>query len=215
MRPTDQLRAACIDDWQQASEHAFCTELAAGTLSLDKMKTYLIQDYTFIDNFVRLSAAAIHHAPTLADRIPLAQFLGVITGPENTYFQQSFNQLKIPEQQRVNPVLLIPTQGFQDLMLEAAESGTYANMIAVLCVAEWIYLSWASPVADFDPELPSYFSQWISLHCGEYFSSVVEHLRSQLDRALPLLNEQQQQEAGSYFARAVKLEKQFFDACYA
>jgi thiaminase/transcriptional activator TenA len=214
VRPTDKLRAACIEDWQQASEHAFCTELALGTLPLDKMRTYLVQDYTFIDNFVRLSSAAIYHAPTLADRLPLAQFLGVIAGPENTYFQRSFDELKVPELQRNNPVLLEPTQGFQDLMLEAAASGSYANMVAVLCVAEWIYLSWASPVADYDPELPFYFAEWINLHCGEYFESVIEHLRSQLDNAFVLLDEEQQQETQHYFSRAVKLEKQFFDACY-
>ncbi len=214
MRPTDKLRAACIADWQQATEHDFCKELATGTLSLDKMRTYLVQDYTFIDNFTRLAASAIYHAPTLADRLPLARFLGVIAGPENTYFQRSFDALNVPEHQQNNPVLLKPTQDFQDLMLEAAASGSYANMIAVLCVAEWVYLSWASPVADYDSELPFYFAQWIDLHCGDYFASVIEHLRSQLDSAYVLLDEDQQRETENYFARAVKLEKQFFDACY-
>lgn len=214
MRPSSKLRDACMQHWQSATTHPFCAELANGSLALDKMRTYLVQDYTFINNFVRLAACAVHHAPTLADRLPLAHFLGVIAGPENTYFERSFDALNVAQPLRTDPVLLPPTQGFQDLMLEAADSGSYPNMIAVLCVAEWVYLSWANPVAKYDPSLPFYFSQWIDLHTGDYFSSVVEHLREQLDTAYPLLNEAQQQSVENYFKRAVKLEMEFFDACY-
>ncbi|MEH6443177.1 MAG: hypothetical protein V7784_04690 [Oceanospirillaceae bacterium] len=42
-------------------------------------------------------------------------------------------------------------------MLETAENGIYANMVSVLCVTQWIYLSLASIVASFEPELPFYF----------------------------------------------------------
>lgn len=214
MRPSSKLRDLCIQDWQAAISHPFCQELAAGTLAPDKMRTYLVQDYTFIDNFVRLAASAVHHAPTLADRLPLAHFLGVIAGPENTYFQRSFDALGVAQALRTAPPLLPATQGFQALMIEAAQSERYANMIAVLCVAEWVYLSWASPLADYDDSLPFYFSQWIDLHCGEYFACVIEHLRSQLDCAYPTLNPAQQAEVADYFSRAVTLEKAFFDACY-
>ena len=214
MRPSERLKDSCINNWQAATNHSFCTELATGILPIDKMRTYLAQDYTFIDNFVKLAAAAIHHAPSLADRLPLASFLGIIAGPENTYFERSFELLKVPILEQQNPKLLQPTRDFQALMLKAGQSGEYGNMVAVLCVAEWVYLSWATPVADFDSRLPFYFSQWITLHSGEYFESVVEHLREQLDSAYKQANEQQRLQITGYFEQAVLLERQFFDACY-
>ncbi|WP_166372192.1 TenA family protein [Psychromonas sp. SA13A] len=220
MRPSEQLKQTCIDDWSAATNHAFCAELADDSLPLDKMKIYLAQDYTFIDNFVRLAASAIHHAPTLPDRLPLAHFLGNIAGPENTYFQRSFDMLEVAQSERVTPELLKPTRDFQALMLKAANSGEYGNMIAVLCVAEWVYLSWAQPVfertdyAELIKTLPFYFGEWVALHSGEYFESVVEHLRSQLDTAFNNVDVEQQQTMQDYFQQAVLLEKQFFDACY-
>ena len=83
MRPTDHLQALAAEDWRAATDHAFCNELAAGTLPAGKMRWYLVQDYKFIDGFVRLLASAIATAPSLADSVPAAQFLAVITGPEN------------------------------------------------------------------------------------------------------------------------------------
>ena len=99
-------------------------------------------------------------------------------------------------------------------MLKAAESGHYANMVVVLCVAEWVYLSWADQVKYDSETLPFYFQEWITLHKGEYFESVIEHLRTQLDRTYEASDETEKDEMASYFQQAVTLEKQFFDSCY-
>lgn len=213
MRATDQLRSQTSLDWDAATDHAFCRELANGTLPVEKMKWYLAQDYKFIDRFVRLLATAIAHAPTLAASIPAAQFLAVITGPENTYFLRSFEALNMtPEEQ--NPPTAPSTLAFQNLMHEAQASGRYEQMLAVLVVAEWSYLTWASRYLDYSSELPFWFSEWIDLHCGDGFESVVEYLRHQLDLVWNDLSDQRKTDATDMFARAVKCERDFFDASY-
>ena len=57
-------------------------------------------------------------APTLEDRIPGCQFLALITGKENTYFERSFEALGVPAERR--QVAFTPndaaTTGFQNLM---------------------------------------------------------------------------------------------------
>jgi len=214
-RPSEILRMRSAEDWDAATRHPFCAELAAGILPKAKMAWYLAQDYSFIDGFVRLAASAIAHAPTLADRIPLAQFLAVITGPENTYFQRSFDALGVAERDRTAPDLAPPARGFQALMAEAAASGEYARMIAVLTVAEWSYLTWATPFAPPRADLPFYFAEWIDLHAGPGFEGVVAYLREQLDRAYLAQDAEGRGRAAGDFARAVALERAFFDAAYA
>jgi len=214
MSPSEQLKQANIENWLIVSNHPFCIELSNNSLDLDKMRLYLGQDYTFIDSFVRLASCTIQNAPSLADRLPLAHFLGNIAGPENTYFQRSFETLGVPKSQQDSPKILKPTSDFQALMLKAVNSGEYANMLAVLCVAEWIYLSWAKPLVHCVESLPFYFGEWITLHSGEYFESFVEYLRTQLDTAFSNATFAQQETVKEYFNQAVVLEKQFFDACY-
>ncbi|NOD67198.1 MULTISPECIES: TenA family protein [unclassified Ruegeria] len=210
-RPTEMLRLGRSDDWQAATTHAFTRELSDGTLPEDKMRWYLQQDYQFVDGFVRLLASAIAHAPTLGDSVPAAQFLAVITGPENTYFLRAMEALGTEPSTQPAPA----TRAFQDLMAEAVASGRYQNMLAVLVVAEWVYLSWASPENPPKDDLPFWFAEWITLHAGEGFESVVEYLRGQLDKVWQTLNTAEQAEVTRLFHRAVELERDFFDAAYA
>ncbi len=214
MSPTQDLQQSNSIAWQAIAQHAFCSDLAQGTLDRDKMAEYLIQDYSFIDGFVRLAATAIAHAPTLKDSVPLAQFLAVITGPENTYFLRSFEALKVGEERWKAPELWPVTQDFQAIMTEARLSGSYARMIAVLVVAEWSYLSWASPFNPPEESLPFYFSEWISLHAGPDFENVVSYLREQLDAIWPTLDENERTLVADIFARTVALEQRFFDQAY-
>lgn len=215
MTASNDLTSLCAEDWHAATNHPFCRDLASGALPQWKMARYLVQDYTFIDGFVRLAASAIAHAPSLKDSVPLAQFLAVITGPENTYFLRSFEALGVSDADRADAELWTVTSDFQALMNEAATSGDYAKMMAVLVVAEWVYLSWATPVNPPKEGLPFYFAEWITLHAGPGFEGVVDYLRGQLDGLWAGLESGQRADVESMFRRAVSLERQFFDAAYA
>jgi thiaminase (transcriptional activator TenA) len=210
MTATEYLKSQVGEDWTAATTHAFTDALASGSLKPEEMAGYLQQDYQFIDGFVRLLASAIAHAPTLADSVPAAQFLAVITGPENTYFLRSFKALEIP----VDAPAAAETRAFQDLMREARLSGRYEIMLAVLVVAEWIYLDWASPAADRVDNLPFWLGEWITLHSGKGFESVVAYLRSQLDAVWGGLNVAARAEVEEIFCKAVRLERAFFDAAW-
>lgn len=214
MRATDFLKTSVQSDWDAATDHPFCKELADGTLPLDKMRWYLVQDYKFIDEFVRLLATAIAHAPTLTDGVPKAQFLGLVTSTENTYFLRSFEALGVSEAEQNAPAAP-STVAFQAIMRRARMSGRYEQMLAVLVVAEWSYLSWADRYKAYDPDLPFWFSEWIDLHTGDGFESVVAHLRHQLDNVWDTLNKQQKSDAAEMFRDAVQCEVAFFDASFA
>ena len=212
MRPTDHLKSLCPEDWLAATRHPFCDALADGTLDADKMRDYLMQDYQFIEGFVCLFASMIANSPTLADSIPATQILATITGPENTYFLRSFDKLGVTVADWENVKPKEPTREFKDLMQKATVSGKYEEMLAVLVVAEWVYLSWATPFNPPKPNLPFYFSEWITLHSGKGFEGVVEYLRTQLDKQWVGLALQQRQNVEQVFCKAVALERAFFDA---
>ncbi|MEM1344766.1 MAG: TenA family protein [Pseudomonadota bacterium] len=211
MTPTEHLKASAQADWTAATTHPFTEALAAGTLDPRLMAGYLQQDYLFIDEFVRLLASAIAAAPSLADSVPAAQFLALITGPENTYFLRSFKALEIGESAPPAP----ETQAFQALMRQARVSGRYESMLAVLVVAEWIYLDWATPHTERAEALPFWLGEWIALHTGPGFTSVVEYLRGQLDARWEVLDEAARADVTATFQEAVRLERAFFEAAWA
>ncbi|MDD2058215.1 TenA family protein [Pseudomonas sp. GD03860] len=208
-RFTDTLRRQSEPSWTQSIEHRFVNELMAGTLDDAVMVNYLIQDHRFIDSFLTLLGAAIATADTFEARIRLGRFTGVISGEENTYFLRAFEALGVSEAQRLQAPDAAPTAGFKALMREAAATRSYAAALAVLNVAEGLYLDWALRAPKV---LPPRFehAEWITLHDNPDFQAFVAFLRSELDRVGPA----HVQVSTDFFLRAVTLEHAFFDAAY-
>ncbi len=212
-RFTDQLRAASEPDWTAAVSHRFTRELADGTLDDDVMRRYLIQDYSFLDSFVRLVGSAIAKAPSYADRLPFCRFLAVVTSDENTFFQRAFDALGVSGEDRMRPRLHPVTEGFHQVMAEAVASADYAETLAPLVVFEWLYLSWADPFRERRPR-KFYHHEWIGLHASAEFASFVTWLRDQLDREAMALAPDVRQRVTEMFRRTVALERAFFEAAY-
>jgi thiaminase/transcriptional activator TenA len=213
-RFSEWLREEAEPTWRDAVSHRFTRELAEGTLADGVMRRYLVQDYSFLDSFVRLVASAIVKAPSLADRVPLGRFLGTVTGEENTYFQRAFDALDVPAEDRARPVLRGPTQAFHKLMTEAIADPEYLETLTPLVVFEWLYNAWATALADRQPER-FYHREWIALHANPAFDSFVAWLRAQMDRDGPTLAPERQDRIVAVFRRTVALEKAFFDDAYA
>jgi thiaminase/transcriptional activator TenA len=87
---------------------------------------YLIQDFQFLDAFVILLASVIANARNLEDRIPGCQFLAVITGAENTYFDRSLRKLLGDSHENVMKDMPTHacTSNFIKLMLDVSRHGT-------------------------------------------------------------------------------------------
>jgi len=211
---THQLREHNRAHWDAAVNHRFVDELSAGAIDDKVMAHYLIQDYQFADSFVALLGAAIASADSFAARVRLSQFAAMVTSEENTYFIRSFDYLGVAQKYRTCPPLTPPAQGFQDLMQEAARTQNYALCLSVLVVAEWLYSSWAKRET---ANLPPLFvhAEWITLHNNPFFNDFVGWLRSELDRVAPMQDATTQARSADLFARAVKLEHEFFDGAYA
>ncbi|MTH34049.1 TenA family transcriptional regulator [Paracoccus limosus] len=209
-RFTETLRRACAPDWRAASHHRFVEELMAGTVPDAVMARYLVQDHRFLDAFLTLLGAAIASADRFEARLRFGRFAGMVSGEENDYFLRSFEALGVSADQRAAIPDSAPTQGFQALMREAARTRDYVAVLAVLNVAEWLYLDWASRAPQ---PLPANFvhAEWITLHDNPFFRDFVAFLRAELDRVGP----GDPALAHDFFGRAVALERAFFDDAYA
>ena len=208
-RFTETLRRASEPDWSAAVRHRFVRELCDGTIPDAVMGAYLVQDHRFLDAFLTLLGGAIASADGFQARLRLGRFAGMVSGDEKDYFLRSFAALGISDAARAAIPDSAPTAGFQAIMREAAATRSYAAILAVLTVAEWLYLDWASRAPR---PLPGTFvhAEWITLHDNPFFRDFVAFLRDELDRVGPGAEAQ----ARDFFTRAVALERAFFDAAY-
>jgi thiaminase/transcriptional activator TenA len=210
---TDWLRARAEPEWSEAVDHQFTAELRVDTLADEVFQRYLVQDYAFLETLVGAFGHAVGEAPTMAAKSRLVDFLGVLTADENDYFERSFDALDVDEQSYTDPELTPTTRAFEDLLVRAASEGGYAETLAVLVPAEWIYLSWATPAPERRPDR-SYLAEWVDLHANDEFDSFVGWLQKELDREGAAASQRRQARLQRLFRRTVELEIAFFDAAY-
>jgi thiaminase (transcriptional activator TenA) len=201
------LRTATAPTWDAAVGHRFVDELWAGTLDDAVMARYLEQDAQFLDAFVALLGAAVAAADRPGPRLAIARQLGLVAGDEDDYFGRALTRLGAT----ATPALLAPTRGFLGLMDDARRGADYGTALAVLLVAEWLYLDWASRPAH--PPGDWLYAEWIELHRGPAFTAWVELLRTEADRVAAADPDARSRMADA-FTRAVDLELAFFDAAY-
>ncbi|MFR9805582.1 TenA family protein [Pseudonocardia sp. RS010] len=212
MSLSQELRESGRETWDAAVGHRFVEELWAGTVPPDVLRRYLVQDFQFCDAFLALLGAAVATCDDAAARVVHARQVGVVAGDEHDYFHRSFDLLGVPDADRTAPERGAPTEGFVALMDVARTGGSYPEIVAVLLVAEWLYLDWASRPHDALPSDPI-SRGWIDLHRGPEFEAWVTFLRAELDRSAPRAADPGR--VARYFAEAVDLELAFFDAAYA
>jgi len=217
-RFTDWLRARSGDTWAAATDHEFARQLHADTLEDAVFRRYLLQDYAFVETLAGVFGHAVGDAPTMAAKSRLVEFLGTVTSDENDFFGRAFAALDVPEPAYLDPEVTGTTAAFRDLLLRAARGGGYAETLAVLVPAEWVYLDWAtgaaaSAAADGGPDR-FYLQEWIDLHAVPEFESFVGWLRAELDREGAAASERRQARLAELFTRAVEFEAAFFDGAY-
>jgi thiaminase/transcriptional activator TenA len=208
-----QLRELTAPTWDAAVGHRFVDEIWRGAVDTDVLTTYLVQDHQFVDAFLALMGAAVASADRADARVVHARQLGIVAGPENDFFARALDTLDVPLTERTRPELFEPTRAFVDLMDDARRSADYASCLAVLLVAEWLYLEWATRPEETLPEEPVQ-AEWIALHSGRAFAGWVEFLRAEFDRVCADLAPAHRDRVQELFVRAVDLELAFFDAAY-
>lgn len=144
----NELRNQHAEDWDAAVNHPFVDQLLDGSLPDENLRHYLVQDYQFCDAFTALLGQAVASAPSLPSRLVFAGVLGAFASDENTYFQDCFAELDVPEADRAAPELHRVTRDFDALMRSALGTRSYPEVLAVLLVAEWLYGDWAARAGD-------------------------------------------------------------------
>jgi thiaminase/transcriptional activator TenA len=212
-RFTDWLRERTEPDWTDATSHRFACELGSGELDEEVFRRYLVQDYAFVGTLIGTFGHAVGEAPTMEAKSQLVDFLGVLTDDEDDYFERSFGALDVPETEYADPNRTPTTRTFEDLLERAGREGGYAETLAVLVPAEWVYLAWATDLAGENPSR-FYLAEWIDLHAGETFENFVSWLRGQLDCEGAEASPRRQLRLDRLFRRTMELEVAFFESAY-
>jgi thiaminase len=224
----DDLLEKYKERYQKAITHALTKELCEGTLPDFKLFTYLTQDLKFFQLGMNVFGKTLAYCDNTDSAIILSKQIGFIANDENDYFDNCLTQLKETSKPELeqhcckmllgpdSPVLPLVEKYLQYLKHLAHESLSYVEIITFMYLMEQVYLGWADfhiLKGNVREDLPYKYKEWIILHSGDKFTSWVEFLKREVNRAV--VSQDDRSLCEEAFLMALNLEIAFFDSCYS
>jgi thiaminase/transcriptional activator TenA len=211
---SEWLRAANRGPWADMIGHRFCRDMATDRLPDAVFIRYLRYEHAFVRGAVGIFAHALAKAQTAADQDHLIGVLVGLAGEQEAYFRRTLAALGV-DAEPLDPVTLPEAaRGLRDAVVTIAASDDFAEILAAMLAAEWMYLTWCEEAHASGPQQPGPLD-WIELHLEAGFRAQVAWLRRRLDELGPDLPPERQGRCADHFGRVLLLEIAFHEAPYA
>ena len=160
-----------------------------------------------------LRGYALAKAPTAADQDHLIGVLVALAREQQDYFRRSFGRLGLDPEPLGPDALPTAARDLHDGVPAIAAPASFAEILAAMLAAEWMYLTWCEAAHVCRPrrEAPA---EWIRLHVEPAFQGQVAWLKRRLDELGPTLPADRQRRCAQSFGRVLMLEAAFHDAPY-
>ncbi len=212
-RFSEWLRSAAADRWERMLDHRFVAECTAGSIDPAVYRTYLEQEFAFVKTAAVSLGYAVVNAPSFDEISRFARALYGLVTDQREYFSDAFAEFGMD--QWMNPDPLPETRHLSDVVSRGATTPGYAESLAPMAAAEWLYATWCRRAASEGSVTPeSLIGEWVSLHADPAFQDHAAWLRDELDRVGPTLSPERQRDVAYLFGRTVELEVAFHTAPY-
>ena len=184
MRASDTFRRTAHTIWEANYAHPFVQGIGDGTLSVERYRFYLAQDYLYLIDFSRFFALAAAKAPSLA---PMEQFAKLLD--ETLHFEMDLHRslcaefgLSRQELERTRPS---PTcLAYTSYLLRVAYEGEAATLLAALLPCSWGYGEIGLRLKAKGLPPTAHYAKWIETYASEEYQGIVKWLRTLFDEAL-------------------------------
>lgn len=210
---SEWLRQGHLVLWQRMLDHRFCRDMARDRLPEATFVRYLRYEHAFVRTAIAVFAYALAKAPNSADQGHLLGVLKALAGEQQSYFEQTFAALGLDPTVLSDDALPPAALGLREGVLGIAASGGFAEILASMLAAEWMYLTWCDDAHRQRPRQRAP-ADWIRLHVESGFRNQVRWLMNRTDILGPTLDPSIQQRCRAHFGSVLELEIAFHDAPY-
>ena len=191
--------------------HRFVRDIENNRLDARVFDRYLVHEAAFVDTAITIFALATAKAETIEQKRWLIGVLDALANQQITYFERTFQARSIDPTRHTQ--VCPEVEAFRAGMLEIARSGAFADIIAAMFAAEWMYWTWSKRAVEKSIDDP-FAREWVALHADKTFADQALWLKSQLDGAGATLSAADRARLSLVFGRVQKLEIAFHEASY-
>src|SRR6202158_3470489 len=179
---THMIRAKAQAIWDRELKHPFVRGLGAGTLSIDRFRFYLAQDYVFLIEYCRVFALGAAKARDLQTIGVFTRLLDETLNTEMQLHRNYCQRLGIAETDLEATAPAPITHAYTRHLLTAAYSGSTADIVAAVLPCQLGYAEIGTALArEGRSGANSTYAEWIRTYSSPEFIAGAEKLGRLLD----------------------------------
>ena len=213
-RFTERLRERAAGIWEAQHRHPFVRGIGDGTLSLERFKFWLRQDYVFLIEYSRLLALAAARSPDLQTMIRFATLLKETVETEMNlhrgYAAEFGTSLEELEREVPSPA----TRAYTDFLLRVAATGDFGELAAAVLPCMWAFSEIGQRLAAQPPPSDQRYAKWIAMYSSREFAELAQWCRDLLDSLAAGLPERDLQRLEAAFLTSSRYEWLFWEMAW-
>ena len=216
MKLSERIYARVKDIWPQYLCHPFVTQMADGTLPPEKFRYYMLQDYLYLKDYVKIFAAIIQKA----DDFELIRFLsGELENTIGETFRTHLpymRRLGITEEEIRRARPHIDSSAYSHYMLCEAQAGDVLTGLVTLLNCSWSYAYIAEETVRRFPEAlrGERYGSWFAGYVSEEYRKTNQALIDRIDTLGRDIDEAMVQRLCEIFEKCCLFDLRFWDMVY-
>lgn len=177
VRFAEKLRTGSGELWDQLFAHPFVAGLGDGSLSIQRFRYFMRQDYVFLVEYSRVLAVAVSKSRDLESMGRFSKLLDETLNSEMALHRGFCADFGISERQleRTHPDQV--TSAYTDFLLAAAHGGGVEEVAAVLLPCQWSYDEIGRKLARLKrPPAATFHDRWIEGYGSAEYRAVTAWL---------------------------------------
>jgi thiaminase/transcriptional activator TenA len=213
-RFTERLRRQAAGIWEAQHQHPLVRGIGDGTLSLERFKFWLRQDYVFLIAYARLLAFAAARSPDLETLTRFAVLLKETVQTEMNLHRAYAAEFGISLKELEKEVPAPTTRAYTDFLLRVATTGDFAELAAALLPCMWAFSEIGQRLATQPAPSDQRYAKWIAMYSSREFAELAQWCRDLLDSLAAGLPERDLQKLEAAFLTSSRYEWQFWEMAW-
>ena len=212
---SDDLRQTGAKIWATEKQHPFVTGIGDGSLSLDRFRYYMRQDYVFLIDFCRAISLAVAKARSVEDMGWFARLLHETLNTEMALHISFCEDFGISEEELKGTTASPTTLAYTRHPLQTAYTGSVGDIATSILPCSWGYCEIGQMLQNKGaPANQPLYSRWIEMYSSQEFAELADWLRSFIDRMASECGAHELARMEKTFLVSSQYEYMFWDAAY-
>ena len=204
-----KLKNSCEKEWQEYTEHKFLSDLVNSKLPDKNFKHYLVQDYIFLQQFLKILALTVYKSKTFEEIIRSIDFIKGIDHEIKLHVNYC-KKWKITLKSLNNITVEEANNAYTDHVLNIGKKGDNFDIFTCLSPCIIGYGEIGFKLSQIKNWQKSKYSSWIKMYSSNEYQKIAKENIEYLDILFQNNKKNNISKLKKYFKESVILERNFW-----